>query len=114
MLDIEWHAPAVVRLRWSPTGQPSVARSWSVIDTGAMSATCTATEQALEVSRHDTDVTVTREDGRVVLTTIGDARTVPTGGVELSIRRPAAASVYGCGERTGLLERSGRRYTCWT
>ena len=109
MADVSWPAPDVMRLRWSQNPLPR--RSWSVLDEEIDRQAGDPLRHQLRLTDHDGGLTVSRTDGSVVFESIGDVRWPE---IELSVRMPVGWSFYACGERTGLLERRGRRYTSWT
>lgn len=117
-----------LRLRYSPTSEFLPRRSWAVAkeDCEYEGATLAVTEEAtsIELATSQLCLRVRRADGGVeLLTTEGQSlfQDAPSHGPlwnpdnSLINRKvlPPDEYYYGFGERTSLLEKRGRRYTCW-
>jgi alpha-glucosidase len=124
-ITVDVPADGTVRLRYSPTGDPPVRRSWALLPPVADTAEnflLGSRERPMEVVTEDAHVEIAsdgavrivRRDGTLVADDGpgGGPRRV---GPELAWRRQIApgSHYYGFGERTGPLEKRGYRYTCW-
>ena len=114
-------APDVFRLRLARgaaqgrAGTDIPRSSWPAVacetrkDHDAASVSTSAA--ALRVRRADGAISLLRAD-TPVLRSIGGPRTVG-GAIEVSFELSAGARVYGCGERTGRLNKRGRQLAFW-
>jgi len=131
LLAITVLASDLVRIRLAPAGSFAPRRSWAVTppDDQFISPTFTI-DQVADASVLATEhlmVEVAHDGGRVRICERNGGRTVladgPEGGPAWDAATGAAIWVkqmppdehyYGFGERTGLLDKRGRRSTCWT
>src|SRR4051794_36657200 len=131
LLAITVLASDLVRIRLAPAGSFAPRRSWAVTppDDQFISPTFTI-DQVADASVLATEhlmVEVAHDGGRVRICERNGGRTVladgPEGGPAWDAATGAASWVkqmpsdehyYGFGERTGLLDKRGRRSTCWT
>jgi alpha-glucosidase len=120
----------LVRIRFAPSGAFAPRRSWAVapLDEAYAPASFTVDDQvaeivvttdhlAMQLARQGGRVTIRDRAGRVVLADGLDGGPAwdPIAGSAAWIKRmPPDEHYYGFGERTGLLDKRGRRYTCWT
>ena len=115
--------PWMVHIRSAPEGRWAPRRSWAVtkpdeaysqihveVRDGGDGATVATPGLTTTVDR----------DGRLTIlagarSVVEDARVVPrAGGMRWGQVMPGGRRYFGFGERTGPLEKRGRRYTCWT
>jgi alpha-glucosidase len=130
LLAITVLASDLIRIRLAPNGTFAPRRSWAVTppdetyaparftvdDRGAEIAIVTD-QLAVQLARQGGRVTICEPAGRVVLADGpdgGPAWDTTTGSAAWIKHMPADEHYYGFGERTGLLDKRGRRYTCWT
>ncbi|MFL5727821.1 MAG: glycoside hydrolase family 31 protein [Chloroflexota bacterium] len=128
LLSIAAINDAVLRVRFSPTGRWAPRRSWAVVAGAgpAPPASVTAAGDGVVVSAACIEAEVD-SDGRIAVREPRTGRELlvdaPGGGIDWEDDpprsswahvMPADRRFYGFGERTGLLEKRGRRYTCWT
>src|SRR4051812_2757046 len=115
-----------VRIRWSGTGEFTPPRSWSFLDEDALAASGDMTMSSEHgVVRIDDDALVVSVQGggrivvgeRVYGRTLADACVTwnpQTGCARWTAAMPSGRHHYGLGERTGLLDHTARKLTCWT
>jgi alpha-glucosidase len=127
MISISNLEPWLLRIRVSPEGSFRPHRSWSVIpDDNSWSRPqleAQLADGALQVGCGDLAVRLSELDGRI---DVSDARgsSLLSGGrlqwddrgdiVRSIFALPKERRFFGCGERTGPLNKRGYRYTCWT
>jgi alpha-glucosidase len=123
--------PGIARIRFAPTGVFAPRRSWSPVppddafDQPPVTVT-TTTAGAVEISSDQLTVRLEREAGRVtaldgstgqVLLSDepdgGPAWDPGSGAATWTRRMPRDVHYFGLGERTGLLDKRGRRHTFW-
>jgi alpha-glucosidase len=117
----------LLRIRWSPSGAFRERRPWAVTppDEDFPESDFEVTEgrdgheirtPGLTVALgSDGALAVRSPDGRDILRDAGGPRFDPEGATtSWSLAMPHDRRYFGFGERTGLLEKRGRRYTCWT
>jgi alpha-glucosidase len=121
----------LIRVRLAPGGIFAPRRSWAVARPGEAYAPPAVTIE--EDSEHITllggylAVLLTREGGRIRIEERASGRAIlddgqaggpawdsSDGSAAWTKRMPPDERYYGFGERTGLLDKRGRRYTCWT
>ena len=117
----------ILRLHYSPTETFAPRRSWAVAkdDSEFAGATLIVTESptAVELATDDLALLIRSDGGVKLLTKDGqilfqDApEQGPVWNADGSLKSckvlPANEYYYGFGERTSLLEKRGKRYTCW-
>ncbi len=118
----------ILRLHYSFTGEFMPRRSWAVAreDGEFEGAPLLITErlEGLELATDQLSLLVRRADGGVKLRTVAGRLLMQDApeqgpickadGSLLSLKTlPPDEYYYGFGERSGLLEKRGRRYTCW-
>jgi alpha-glucosidase len=127
-LSIAAIAPSIVRVRYSSTGAWRPRRSWATTqlpvpppDTTIRLETdplAVVTDDLRAGYDEDGRFSVVTTDGRELVSDASDRGGVHAGddGNECSwaLRMPAGRRYLGFGERTGPLDKRGRRYTCWT
>src|SRR3954469_8134158 len=125
-LTISSPREGVCRMRWAPSGQPAPARSWSTLPTfedgsalpvcvnqtasGDLVIDCGGVSVQLDKGGN---AHVVGQTGEAIFDDRGGGVRWESGAFEWRIHMPRGSTYYGCGERTGLLERGGRRYTSW-
>ncbi len=128
-LSITALTPALLRIRLAPNGHFAPSRPWAVTMPDDAFEPCPAEGQndpaavrlltgeiAATLQRSDGHLSIeARADGRAVLSdaSSGGARWSRDGGAGWTFRMPAGEHYYATGERTGLLEKRGRRYSFW-
>jgi len=125
-LDVSLWADDVVRVRYAVAGTRPPRRSWAVASPPPrrVPVTIGTTARGTDVVGDRVEVHVDG-DGRVTIGDRADGRIVVAdpqhGGPAVVDERvvwthamPAGTRAYGFGERTGLLDKRGYRYTCWT
>ncbi len=117
--------PDVIRVRFSPTGTWPAQRSWAVVDVDAMTPSdmdVESTGPGLRIRSSAVEVDVDVE-GTVSIRRVAGADLLADGRVrwqaapprcEWTQHMPGDRGYFGFGERTGLLDKRGHRYTCWT
>jgi alpha-glucosidase len=128
-LAVEALAPEVLRVRFSATGRWRPRRSWAGTHPAALEEPVAAEIETggMGVSLLTPSLIATvDEGGRLAIRSAGGNELFGTpkdGGprreADGSVTRwattmPDGRRYFGFGERTGLLEKRGRRYTCWT
>jgi alpha-glucosidase len=124
----------IVRFRFAPSGTFSPSRSWTVVppddsladdSLGTPAFTVREDGAAVEAATDHLVVRVEpagrtavreRETARVILTDGelgGPAWDAKSGAARWTHAMPSDERYYGFGERTGPLDKRGRRYTCW-
>ena len=118
----------LLRVRYAPTGQFGLRRSWAVAkdDRAYAGATYETAEDdqfvilktdqiSLRVRRADGGVEFGTADGQTLMADAPDQgpHFGPDGKIVSLKAIPNDEYYYGFGERTGLLEKRGYRYTCW-
>jgi alpha-glucosidase len=127
LLAVEAIEDAVVRVRWTTTGEWPPRRPWAVTDLtrrldrsasvnldddGSARLETAALDVSVDV---DMRVEIRSRDGRELAIDAGAAaREMTQAGTAWSHRMPPDRRYFGFGERTGLLDKRGRRLTCWT
>lgn len=121
-------ADKIIRLRYSPTGEFLPRRSWAVAkaDSEFKGVYLAVSEEeetikfetaqlSLRVRRANGTVALSTSAGRLLLQDVADQGPVWRADGSLSSLKvlPPDEYYYGFGERTSLLEKRGRRYTCW-
>ncbi len=124
-LSLTAFEPDVLRVRFSPTGTWPPPRSWAVIDVDARTPSdldVEPTRSGLQISNAALQIAVdatgsvsARRAAGGELITHGRLRwQVDAPHCEWAHDMPLGRGFFGFGERTGLLEKRGHRYTCWT
>jgi alpha-glucosidase len=123
--------PAVIRIRLAPGGTLAPRRSWAVArpdgDYPPASFSIAQASDRVTVVTDCLHVEIARAGGRLCIQERKSGRVVlddgKDGGPMWDAADGSAAWIklmppgeryYGFGERTGLLDKRGRRYTCWT
>ncbi|HEU5103652.1 MAG TPA: TIM-barrel domain-containing protein [Roseiflexaceae bacterium] len=124
-------AADLLRIRLAPRGDFAPRRSWAVtppdeafpqvdftVDETEAALSLTTAQLVVLVARHGGGITIReRAEGQTVLADGPDGGPAwdPAGSAKTWARQmPEGEHYYGLGERTGLLDKRGRRYTCWT
>jgi alpha-glucosidase len=127
LLSITVHGDDFVRVRFTPGAELRPRRSWSVVppddELAADALSLSRGRDTVQIAGHSLRVTVGCH-GAVAVTTADGAPVAPGAlcdgptwdGASLKWTGEMADGVryYGFGERTGLLDKRGRRYTSWT
>src|SRR4051812_38936964 len=125
ILSVQPVEAGVIRLRSTKTRAWPPRRPWAVTDLTGREPVATeadVTDGALRLTTDEVDVRIAEDlrltfrsaDGRDLVV---DALPVSFDGaprVTWTQVMPSERRYFGFGERTGLLEKRGRRYTCWT
>jgi alpha-glucosidase len=131
LLAVTVLAGDLLRIRLTRSGSFAARRSWAVTrpdeDFAPAAFTVDQLADASVLATEQLTVRLAREGGRVSICERDGGRTVledgPDGGptwdesagAAIWVKQmPSDAHYYGFGERTGLLDKRGRRYTCWT
>jgi alpha-glucosidase len=121
----------MIRVRLAPGGIFAPRRSWAVTrpDKAYTPPTVTIEEDSeyITLLSGHLAVRLTREGGRIRIEERASGRAILDDGqaggpawdssddsAAWTKRMPPDERYYGFGERTGLLDKRGRRYTCWT
>lgn len=127
-LQVSALAEGLWRVRYAPNGQFAPRRSWAIAkaDTEFNGLALTVTEQAntvelaagglrLRVRKADAGIEWLTAENRVLLQDDPEQgpRWLPSGDIISLKVKPEDEYYYGFGERTGLLDKRGKRYTCW-
>lgn len=122
----------MLRIRFAPDGAIALRRSWAVnrpdnaypaVPVSVTETACGPELRTIQLVAHlNLDgarlTRVERTSGRVILSDDSGGGPVieEDGGARwvTGVADPGKSRFYGFGERTGLLERRGRRYSCWT
>jgi alpha-glucosidase len=128
-ISIALLTPTMVRVRLVIDPTPATVRSWSIVREDS-SYPCppvvVADEQdAIRITSAPTMIELARQDARITMRFLEDAIVVGDGahggptwetdGCRRWTKHMARGEhFFGFGERTGLLDKRGRRYTCWT
>jgi alpha-glucosidase len=126
-LEIVFVGPGVVHVRHSTTGTFRPQRSWRAAQPEAFEPAMTqvlehesgielrTSELAIRLHGEDGRLEVSSNAGRLLFQDSGErSRSASRGPLTWSYEVPPDRRFYGFGERTGPLEKRGRRYTCWT
>ncbi len=121
-------ADNLLRVHYAPTGQFAARRSWAVAkadsEYAGVALSISEELETIELATAQLRLRVRRADGGVELTTADGQlllQDVPQQGprfgsdgnlVSLKVL-PTNEYYYGFGERTSLLDKRGKRYTCW-
>jgi alpha-glucosidase len=127
-LSVTEISPEVVRVRSRPEGPWRPRRSWEAVgppERARRTVTLGDSVDELQLTTSSLRVlwapseglTISRADGTVLFQDGGDGG--PTfeddpRRASWSAHLPSDRRAFGFGERTGLLDKRGRRYTCWT
>jgi alpha-glucosidase len=131
LLAVTVLASDLLRIRLAPSGSFAARRSWAVttpdnqfapaaftVDQLADASVLTTEQLTVQVAHDGGRVSIyERDGGRTVLADGpdgGPAWDRSTGAAIWIKHMPPDQHFYGFGERTGLLDKRGRRYTCWT
>jgi alpha-glucosidase len=127
MLDVSLWADDVVRIQYAVPGMRPPRRSWSVIEASPDTPAALSVDSDANGTELTGDRVVVAVDsqGRVEIRDRAEDRVVvsdrPSGGPKLGDEHmiwthtmPEGERYYGMGERTGMLDKRGYRYTCWT
>jgi alpha-glucosidase len=120
--------PWLVRVRLAPDGAFAPRRPWAVVRSDnefeIPAVDINADDACVQIATPDLRVSLMRQGGAMSITTDGivnwddGADGGPTWALDGQRRwttgMPRDRHYYGFGERTGLLEKRGRSYTCWT
>lgn len=124
VLVVRLLAPGIVRVRAARDGVFRPRRSWAVTppdeDFAPLHVDSEPSAEGLRLTAGGLVIEVGEEGFVRVQSTAGNElltgcrlRWDDDGRVHWTLRPPRGRTCHGLGERTGLLDKSGRRYTCW-
>lgn len=127
-LELNVLQPDLLRARYAFDGTFAARRSWAVakddseypqvafsVQEDGNSVTVATDTLSARVRRADGGIEFYDVRGNLILQDYPEdsAQYTATGFVRINRRISAGENFYGFGERTGLLEKRGKRYTCW-
>jgi alpha-glucosidase len=121
-------AEGIIRVRWAKSGAIVQERPWTTTapeaDFEPVEFSLTESDGRFAIETRELQCRLDREEGMSIKRRNGDPllsdfegtgpRWHSAGIASSQLQVPEDIHVYGLGERTGLLEKSGRRWTCWT
>jgi alpha-glucosidase len=121
--------PEIIRVRFAPQGSFSSRRSWAVtrpdedwpetdfdFSEEPETLTLSTSKLKIQIRRSPCRLTILDSAGQILCeeTEQGGLASSPDGKVACLKNSPPNEGYYGCGERTSLLNKRGRRYQNWT